>query len=117
MCRKVARMITSLLILICVQTLGVAATALPSISDYTFTLHPQKSKSSILDFFLFEKAEEENQKIEEGKEGMVMFVLQDFSRIAASLSFYHTPQVRFVTLTFPYDARLHPHQVNCVFLI
>lgn len=115
---KVARTVTSLIILLMsLELFGAAAVALPSTSDHTLTLHSQKSKSSIFSSFLFEKAEEETEETEEEKDGMMRAVLVDFSRIAGSLSFYHTPQVHFAAFTFQYDVRPPLHQLNCVFLI
>lgn len=115
---KVARTITSLVILLMsLQIIGAAATALPSASDYTLTLHSQKSKASVFGSVFFEKVEEETEKTEGEKDGMVGVVLIDFSRITDSLSFYHTPQVHVSAVTFQYDVRPHLHQFNCVFLI
>ena len=116
---KAARTITSLVILLMtLEIFGAAATALPSTADHAVTLHSQKSKSSsILGSFLFEKAEEETENTEEEKNSIARVVLEDFSRIAVSLSFYHTPQVHFAAFTFQYDVRPPLHQLNCVFLI
>jgi hypothetical protein len=115
---KVARTITSFVILLmALEILGAAATASPSTSDYTITLRSEKSKASIFGYFLFEKAEEEIEKTEEEKDGIPGVVLVDFSLVAGSLSFYHTPQVLFVAFTSQYDVRPPLHQLNCVFLI
>lgn len=115
---RIARTIISLVILLMsVEILGAAAVSFPLDSDHTFTLHSPKSKSSIPGSFLFEKAEEETEKTEEEKNGIVRVVLEDFSGMAVSLSFYHTPLVHIAALTFQYDVRPPLHELNCVFLI
>jgi hypothetical protein len=117
---RAARTITFLVVvLMSLEILGSSVTALPSSSDHdhTLTLHSKKSPTSILGSFLFEKAEEESEKTEEEKDRMTRVILIDFSRIAFSLSFYHTPQVQSSELTFQYDVRPPVHELNCVFLI
>jgi hypothetical protein len=115
---KVSRTIISLVILLLfLEILGVAATALPSASDDTLTLHSHKPLSSILGYFLFEKVEEETENTGDEENSMAGVFLLDFSRIAFSLSFYHTPQVQFTVLAFQYDVRPPLHEFNCVFLI
>jgi len=115
---KVARTITYLVILLLsLELLGAATTILPSASDHTVTVHSRKTKSCVFSAFLCEKTEEETEKTEEEKDGTVRVILQDFSRIAASLSCYHTLHVHFEVLASQYDVRPHLHQVNCVFLI
>jgi hypothetical protein len=104
-------------LLMTLEILGAAATALPPTSDYTFNLHFQKSKSSVVGSFLFEKAEEETEKTEEEKDGMMRAVLLDLSRIADSLSFSPPPQVQIGAFSFLYDVKPPLHQLHCVFLI
>jgi hypothetical protein len=115
---KAARTITFFMsLLMSLEILGAAVTSLPPTSDYTFTLHIQKSKSSVLGSFLFEKTEEETEKTEEKKDGTKGPVLLDFSRIVCSLSFSSASQIHFENFTFQYDVRPPLHQLNCVFLI
>lgn len=114
---KVARSITFLvIILMTLQILGASVTALPSTSDHTFTLHSKKRPPSILGSFLCEKAEEETEKGEE-RDGMARVILIDFSRIAFSLSFFHTPPGELSVPAFQYNIRPPVHQLNCTFLI
>ena len=115
---KVARTIPLLVILLMsLEILGCCVTALPAASDRAVTVHQHKTPSSLLGTLLFEKAEEETEKTEEEKDGIARMVLLDFSRVAFSLSFYHTPQVGFATVAFRYDVRPPVHEINCVFLI
>lgn len=114
---KVARSITFLVILLMtLQILGASATALPPTSDQTVTIHSKKVPSSVLGSFLFEKAEEETEKQEENGR-MARLILIDFSQVSFSLSFYHTPKVRFPVPTFQYDVRPPVHQLYCTYLI
>jgi hypothetical protein len=99
------------------EILGATVTALPSTTSHCLTFHSKERTSSILGSFLFEKAEEETEKVDEEKDRMSRVVLIDFSRIAFSLSFYHTPQVQFAVLTSQYNVRPPLHEFNCVFLI
>jgi hypothetical protein len=116
---KVARTITFLLILfMSMDIIGASVTALPSTADdHTTIVHSQKSPSSVLTSFLCEKAEEESEKTEDERYSMAGVVLLDFSRLAFSLSFYHTPQVRLAVPAFQYDVRPPVHQLVRVFLI
>lgn len=115
---KVARAITFLvIILMTLQILGASVTALPSTSNHTFTLHSKKIPSSILGSYLLEKAEEESEKPEEENGGASRVVLIDFSQIAFSLSFYHTPLIQLSAPAFQYNVRPPVHQLNCTFLI
>jgi hypothetical protein len=117
MYRTLAKTIVLLVILLMpLEIVRAAATDVPSTSDRTVTLHAE-TESWTLGSFLFEKTEEETERSEEETDGMMRVILEDFSRIAVSLSFYHTPQVPFTALTFQYDARTPLHQLNCVFLI
>jgi hypothetical protein len=117
MYRTVAKTIVFFVILLMpLEIVRAAATEVPSTSDRTLTLHAQTDAWS-LDSFLFEKTEEETERTEEETDGMMRVILEDFSRIAVSLSFYHTPQVPFTALTSQFDARTPLHQLNCVFLI
>jgi hypothetical protein len=110
-------LITLVILLISLEILGPSATASPSTSDHTATLHSQKAASSMFGSFLFEKTEEETERNEDEKDRMARIVLVNFSRIAFSLSFYHTPPVNLTVLPFQYDVRPPLHELNCVFLI
>jgi hypothetical protein len=120
---KVARTITFFVILfISLDIVGASVAAIPSTSDHALTLHSQtlhsqKLPSAILTALLFEKAEEETARSEDEKYNMAGVVLLDFSRLAFSLSFYHTPPVQLQSPTFQYDVRPPLHELNGVFLI
>ena len=114
----VARTITFLVVLlISADFIGASVTALPSGSDHGVTLHLQKPPSSVYTSLLFEKTEEENEKTQHERFGTAGVVLIDLSRIAFSLSFYHTPQVYVSVPAFQYDVRPPVHQLMGVFLI
>jgi hypothetical protein len=115
---KVARTITFLVVLfMSLDFIGASVTTLSSGSDHDLTLHSQKSPSSVITPLLFEKAEEESEKTEGERFSTAGVVLIDFSRIAFSLSFYHTPQVHVSVPAFQYDVRPPVHQLMRVFLI
>jgi hypothetical protein len=116
---NLARTITSLVVLLMVlEIFGAAITAaLPSASTDTLTLHEHKPPSSVLAAYLFEKTEEETEETEEEKDRMSRVILLDFSRIAFSISFHHTPQVEVSVRGSQYDVRPPLHELNCVFLI
>jgi hypothetical protein len=121
---KVVRTIICLVVfLMFLDIVGAAVTTLPTSSDHALTIHTSKSKCWMLISFLFEKSEEESENEEEtespeeGKDTIDRIILQYFSRIAASRSFYYAPRIRFAALTFQYDVRPHLHEFNCVFLI
>ena len=114
---KVARSITFLVILsMCLQILGASVPTLRPTFDHAVTLRSKKRPSCALGSFLLEKTEE-TQKPEHEKDGIARVILADFSQIAFSLSFYHTPQVEFSVPAFQYDVRPAVHQLNCTFLI
>jgi hypothetical protein len=115
---KVARAITLLVVLfMSLDIIGASVTALPSASNHKFTLDSQKSPSSVITSLLFEKAEEETEKSENERFSTAGVVLIDLSRIAFSLSFYHTPQAHLSVPAFQYDVRPPLHQLMRVFLI
>lgn len=115
---KVARTVNLLvIILMSLQILGASIASLPSTSDHRASIHSQKTPSSILGSFLFEKTEEETKKFEEENGHLSRVVLIDFSSIALSLSAYHSPNFDLSIHTFRYDVRPPVHQLNCVFII
>lgn len=115
---KAAKIVSTIvLLLILLETVGAAVTALPAISERSATIHTKKSTPSVLASFLFEKAEEETDKTEEEKGGSHRSILVDFTRVALILSFYHTQHTHFKPLTHQYNVRPPVHALNCVFLI
>ena len=115
---KAVRIVTTtVLLLILLEIVGAAITALPTSSEHTTTLHPKRSGTSVLASFLFEKSEEETEKTEKEKDRSDRVVLVDFSRVAFTLSFYHTSQKFLTHIAFLYNVRPPLHTLNCVFLI
>ena len=118
MCIKVARSIAFLVVfLMSLEVLGASVNALPPASDHTLTTISQKQSPSLFGNLFFQEAEEESEKDEEEKDGTARVLLIDFSRIAFSLSFYHTPQVPLAAPKFQYDVRPPLHRLNSLFLI
>ena len=114
---KVARTITlPVALFMCLQILGTSAAALPATSHHKLSLKAKEQTSSISATFVFEKAEEET-GAGEGVNRMTDVVLLDFSRVAFSLSFFHTLPVRLPVLSMQYDVRPRVHAHNSVFLI
>jgi len=115
---KAARIVTTLVVLLMsLEIVGAAVTAFPTESSPSLAFHAKKMKgSSIVSLFL-EKAEEENEKTEEEKEGMPGVLIADFSTIAISLCLFHTSRPHATPLAFQYDVRPPVHQLNCVFII
>lgn len=112
-----AKIVTALVVFLMIfEIVGAAVTSLPANSDHALNYHTKKP-SSVFSSFIFEKAEEENEKTEEEKDGMSRVVLIDFNRVAVSLSIRHTPQIHFTRSAFQYDVRPSFHVLHCVFLI
>jgi hypothetical protein len=113
---KAARTINLfVVVLMTLEILGASATALPSSSAYRLSICSEESQASILGSFLFEKAEEENEKTEEENAHLTRVVLLDFASIALSLSAHHSPHYRLSLDTDRYSQRPPLHQLNCVF--
>ncbi|HYC85013.1 MAG TPA: hypothetical protein VEB86_07315 [Chryseosolibacter sp.] len=108
---------TIVLLLILLETVGAAVTVLPATSERSATIHTKKPTPSVLGSLLFEKAEEETDKSEEEKDSSHRVLLVDFSRVALTLSFYHTSHTAFRPLACQYNLRPPLHALNCVFLI
>jgi hypothetical protein len=115
---KVARSINVFVVLLMsLEILGASITALPSTAEYALSICSEDTASGGLGFLMFEKAEEENEKTEEENAHLHRPLLIDFSRIALSLSAFHSPAQIESTSFFRYTVRPPVHQLNCVFLV
>ena len=115
---KAARIINSLVVmLMLLEIFGAAVTAISFISHDSLSYHAAKPRASVIAAFLFEKAEEENEKTEEEREHSDRVVLVDFTWVASSLSSRHTSNDRISPVTTRYDLRPPVYTLNCVLLI
>jgi hypothetical protein len=115
---KVARTINFVIVIVMsFEILAASLAVLPSGSDTRLAIRSQKSPSSILGSFLFEKTEEEKEGTEKENDHISRAVLLDFSSAARSLSAFHSPAFYSIAHASQYDVRPPVHQLNCVFLI
>jgi hypothetical protein len=115
---KAARIISIIVLLpILLEIVGAAVSSLPETSERSATIHAKKPTPSVLAYLIFEKVEEETDKNEEEKDGSDRIVLVYFSRVALTLSLYHTRQTHYKPLTHQYNVQPPVHELNCVFLI
>src|SRR5687767_14815774 len=103
---KLTKIVTSLVVMLMVlEIIGAAVTAIPQGRDSNFSFHSKKSAASVFAVFLFEKAEEESEKAEEEKDGAHRALLVDFSWVAHTLSVHFIPKVNVSPFAFQYDLR------------
>jgi hypothetical protein len=116
---RIAKILCFLVVLLVTfDLIGAAVTACADNSNEQTSVQSKKPTSSIIVSFLIEKAEEEeDEKAEEKKTGRTTTVLADLSRIAISLSLFHTHNLHPTPLVLTYDVRPSVHSINCVFLI
>jgi hypothetical protein len=115
---KAAKYVSSIVLLLMIlEIIGAAGTALPIDTDRTLSFHTKKLTASVFDAFLFEKAEEETEKSEEEKNGTGRALLADFSWIAHTLSVQFIPKVNLTPFAFHYHVRPPVYTFNCVFII
>lgn len=108
----------AVVLLISLRIFGATVTALLPAFNHTGSIHTHETGvSTLFDTFLLEKVEDENEKTENESENVSRIVLIDFSRLAFSLSTYHSPQQELLVTAFQYDVRPPLHQLNCIFLI
>jgi hypothetical protein len=115
---KAARIVSVIVLLpILLEMVGAAVSSLPETSERSATIHTKKPTPSVLAYLIFEKVEEETDKNEEEKDGSDRIVLVYFSRVALTLSLYHTRQTLDKPLIHQYNVQPPVHELNCVFLI
>jgi hypothetical protein len=115
---KIGKILSVTVVLMMVlDIIGAAATAYPIHLDDQAAFSSKKNESSVISSLFIEKAEEENEKSEEEKRGCSRVVIADFSRIAFSLSRFHTPHVCDSARAHHYDVRPPLHAFNCTFII
>lgn len=115
---KIAKVLSFMVVLlITFDLVGAAITACPiSAVDHNI-MHSKKPEGSLIGSLLLEKAEEENEKTGEEKEGCSRIVIADFSHIAISLSLFHTPHTGSTPRILMYDVRPPVYALHCVFII
>lgn len=106
-----------LVILMAMDFVGAAFTAIPACSGAKLNYHTKHTSSSGIAFILFEKeAEEETEKNEE-REKFIGPELVDFSRVAVLLSNIHTRGDHFTSNKHRFSVRPLLFTLHCVFII
>ncbi len=115
---RIARTIyVIVLMLMCLEIIGASATAGMSASCQGISIAAAEERTSIPGAFLFEKAEEENDKTEEENCHIARTLLIDFSHVAHSLSACYLGVLHLPANTTLFNVRPPAYRLNRVLLL